>query len=109
MAVPGWPLPTFWTASIARTRTVSTALSSSSFQSSFAGVWLTRISLPEHVGRCPDGHVFMRLRAYSPRALDCEAPEARALRGPCLRPARTRGPCVTYVGHRAPALSEPDL
>src|SRR6201746_1779188 len=25
MAVPGWPLPTFWTASIASTRTVSTA------------------------------------------------------------------------------------
>src|SRR3954470_6769695 len=25
IAVPGWPLPTFWTASIARTRTVSMA------------------------------------------------------------------------------------
>ena len=25
MAVPGWPLPAFWMASMARTRTVSTA------------------------------------------------------------------------------------
>src|SRR4051794_9035944 len=33
IAVPGWPLPTFCTASMASTRTVSTALSSSSFQS----------------------------------------------------------------------------
>jgi len=30
IAVPGWPLPTFWTASIARTRTVSMARRSSS-------------------------------------------------------------------------------
>ena len=28
IAVPGWPLPTFWTASAARTRTVLTAFSS---------------------------------------------------------------------------------
>src|SRR6478672_3155473 len=34
IAVPGWPLPTFWTASIASTRTVSTARSSISDQSS---------------------------------------------------------------------------
>ena len=43
--MPGWPLPTFWTASIASTRTVSTALSSSSVQSSFAGVVLTGLFL----------------------------------------------------------------
>jgi hypothetical protein len=30
MAVPGWPLPTFWTASMASTRTVSIARRSSS-------------------------------------------------------------------------------
>src|SRR3954447_26910678 len=30
IAVPGWPLPTFWTASIARTRRVSIARRSSS-------------------------------------------------------------------------------
>ena len=36
--MPGWPLPTFWTASMARTRTVSTAFWSTSFQSSSAGL-----------------------------------------------------------------------
>ncbi len=41
MAVPGCPLPTFCTASMARTRTVSTALSSSSVQSRRAGIVLT--------------------------------------------------------------------
>ena len=30
IAVPGWPLPTFWTASMASTRTVSIARRSSS-------------------------------------------------------------------------------
>ncbi len=35
MAVPGWPLPTFCTASIARTRTVSTARTSRSVQPAF--------------------------------------------------------------------------
>src|SRR3954447_4786842 len=34
IAVPGWPLPTFWTASIASTRAVSTARLSRSVQSS---------------------------------------------------------------------------
>src|SRR5246127_4917547 len=34
MAVPGWPLPTFWTASAASTRMVSTASESRSVQSS---------------------------------------------------------------------------
>ena len=35
MAVPGWPLPTFWTASAARMRTVSTARTSRSLQPAF--------------------------------------------------------------------------
>src|SRR6478609_2224603 len=39
IAVPGWPLPTFWTASMANTRTVSTALSSSSVQSRSDREW----------------------------------------------------------------------
>ena len=34
IAVPGWPLPTFCTASAASTRTVSTATESTSVQSS---------------------------------------------------------------------------
>jgi hypothetical protein len=60
IAVPGWPLPTFWTASIASTRTVSTALSSSSVQSSLVTPYpfvfaclLNRSATPEptHVWR----------------------------------------------------------
>ena len=41
IAVPGWPLPTFCTESMASTRTVSTARSSVSFQSSFATGFLS--------------------------------------------------------------------
>ena len=40
MAVPGWPLPTFWTASAASTRAVSTARESSSVQSSGWWAWV---------------------------------------------------------------------
>src|SRR5246500_510516 len=40
IAVPGWPLPTFWTASAASTRMVSTADESRSVQSSG---WLGRV------------------------------------------------------------------
>ena len=40
IAVPGWPLPTFCTASAASTRTVSTATESTSVQSSG---WLGRV------------------------------------------------------------------
>ena len=39
--MPGWPLPTFCTASMASTRTVSTARSSVSVQSSFATCFLS--------------------------------------------------------------------
>src|SRR5689334_23903127 len=38
IAVPGWPLPTFWTESAARTRTVSTARTSRSFHFAFRAV-----------------------------------------------------------------------
>src|SRR5688500_16082285 len=41
IAVPGWPLPTFWTASMARTRMVSTAFWSRSVQSSVFCLVLT--------------------------------------------------------------------
>src|SRR3954451_13474418 len=55
MAVPGWPLPTFCTASMASTRTVSTAFSSSSVHSSFAGVVLTPIPSRNVSDAAPDG------------------------------------------------------
>ncbi len=51
IAVPGWPLPTFCTASIASTRTVSTALSSSSVQSSEGGVLTMVLSGVQRVVR----------------------------------------------------------
>ena len=64
---PGWPLPTFWTASMASTRTVSTALSSSSVQSR-AGASLTDV-LPGRSGAC---------RAYPSAAVDSPRPSARS-------------------------------
>src|SRR5436190_9847519 len=48
MAVPGWPLPAFSTASIARTRIVSTARRSSSDQSRVLSV--TAVVLPQQKG-----------------------------------------------------------
>src|SRR6478672_8328209 len=42
MAVPGWPLPTFCTASAARTRTVSTARTSRSVQPAFLATGMGR-------------------------------------------------------------------
>ncbi|SKU52738.1 Uncharacterised protein [Mycobacteroides abscessus subsp. abscessus] len=47
IAVPGWPLPTFCTASAASTRTVSTARESSSVQSSG---WSARVRVGISVG-----------------------------------------------------------
>src|SRR3954470_4920825 len=38
IAVPGWPLPTFWTASMAKARTVSTARLSKSVHSNGVAV-----------------------------------------------------------------------
>ena len=57
--MPGWPLPTFCTASMASTRTVSTARSSSSVQSSLAyvvgGVLVTAAVLPAAEHRVGSG------------------------------------------------------
>src|SRR5688500_9244994 len=94
IAVPGWPLPTFCTASIARTRTVSTARVSRSVQSSvltndpLAGWTACQAPLP-------------RLRAYSPVAIDCDPHQMRVKHS---RPQRIP---VTYVGHSASAISQP--
>src|SRR5690349_20340549 len=95
MAVPGWPLPTFCTASMASTRTVSTALSSRSVQSS-RWVSLTRF-LPGLPAGQQLGFRRLRHRAYSPVAIDCE---------PHIFSSRYPRNHVTYVGHSAPAVAQ---
>ena len=97
IAVPGCPLPTFCTASIASTRMVSTALSSSSVHSRVAKLSVDGWRVGH--GSSP----FMRLSAgvaepTHPRALDSTQP------GHPPRPARTP---VTYVGQSAPAPAPP--
>src|SRR4051795_1208008 len=79
IAVPGWPLTTFCTESIASTRTVSTAWSSCSVQSSFAGELLTLFSFRNVSDAALVGHRLRRLRDYSPRGIDCEARPASRL------------------------------
>ena len=76
IAVPGWPLPTFWTASMASARTVSTARWSRSVQSSFE-VLTGQGSFDV---ACSAGRAWQELRA---RAYSREI-------GPIRRPARPR-------------------
>src|SRR5688572_27035531 len=89
MAVPGWPLPTFCTASIARTRAVSTARWSTSSHSRVVGradfsvnaVPLDGVQLDGTTGSAvgitgPLG--WPRLRAYRRARVDSTPPEGRS-------------------------------
>src|SRR4051794_28053801 len=89
MAVPGWPLPTFCTASIARTRAVSTANASRSVQSRAGGLLTGFLSVVQPMPSLLTSGVRLPL---------VQAP----FRCPHSRP---RTP-VTYVGQSSPAASQ---
>src|SRR6478609_4812158 len=61
IAVPGWPLPTFWTASAASTLIVSTARESRSVQPSGYGLSVEVGSVTASGPSAPSGHVLAEL------------------------------------------------
>src|SRR4029077_15171060 len=96
IAVPGCPLPTFWTASMASTRTVSTARSSTSVQAR-SGVVLTAL-LRDSVPRAIDTR-GRQLRPYSGPPIDSHS-DLRRPDGPAQRARRPRRVRGDRVGAR---------
>ena len=90
MAVPGCPLPTFWTASIASTRTVSTAWSSTSVQSSRCGMLTWVLTAVGAGGSRP----WPSLLIAGDRLDGAPVPEPRV---PSTRPSQRGRPCPTSV------------
>src|SRR6478735_7740230 len=104
MAVPGWPFPTFCTASIARTRAVSTALWSTSVHSSPA-VLLTRFlsgmcAWRPQRGQCHRHGYSGRAEPTHPARYDRTEPAP-----PVGDPAHPRI-SVTYVGQSTSAVPQ---
>src|SRR5690349_5574241 len=126
MAVPGWPLPTFWTASIARPRAVSTARRSMSSHSRVAGRADFLVNAVP-LGGVQPGAVritaqqgWPRLRPYRRGRVDSTVPEGRPgrrnswpfiLRFPAVRVPSAhvlpRFSTVSHVGPNAAASARP--